>query len=288
MIITNDCIPCMLTQVQKTCRLVNLPSDQTERITRKVLQYLSRADWSEPPPGLAKNLYALLHKEIGNDDPYKMVKDQYNTLILELIDDLERIVQDSPDQFITALKLAISGNIIDFGTNHEISREIILDQIRAIEKKPIELDHSEKLRSSLKNAKSLLYLGDNCGEIVFDRVFISYLQKNYPDLKIRFAVRGAPIINDVTSCDAKQTGLDKLVEVVENGDSTPGTILKYTSDYFRELFYQSDLIISKGQGNYETLNNIDRQGVYLLFMAKCEPVASSLDVPRMSLVCVER
>ncbi len=288
MIITNDCIPCLMKQVQKTTELVKLPPERNELLTRKALSFLADTSWAGTPPGVAKDLYAMLYREMDNQDPYREIKKQYNAIILDLEDELSEMISKGPDSFITALKLAISGNIIDFGTHHRISRDIILNQVATVEEKPILLDDSGRLKSALENAETLLYLGDNCGEIVFDKVFIQYLKENYPGLTIRYAVRGVPIINDVTMEDARQCGLDKIVEVISNGDSTPGTLLSATSALFREHFYNSDLVISKGQGNYETLNTVDRRDVFLLFMAKCEPVAASLKVPQMSLICVER
>ena len=278
----------MLKQVMKTSSLMDLSQAETEEISREILRMLYRSSWKKRPPAIARDLYGIVNKITGIPDPYKEIKSHYNREIMALEEDLRRIIRQSPDSFSAALKLAISGNLIDFGTNIEISREIILNQIDSIEQSPLVINHSEGLKSRLSTAGSLLYLGDNCGEIVFDKIFIEFLLQEYPQLDIRYVVRGAPIINDVTRFDADETGLSDIVEIMDNGDSSPGTIIGDTSPEFQKAFYGADVIISKGQGNYESLNDIDRQEVFMLFMAKCEPVASSLGVKPMSLICVEK
>lgn len=278
----------MLTQVQKTSKLLNISTEATEEICREVLKHMYKTPWDKKPPEMARSIYRIINEKTGNSDPYKEVKSRYNNEILALSNDLRRIIKDSDDSFTTALKLAISGNLIDFGTNISISKEIIMDQIDSIEHSPLVINHSAKLKEKLSKSNDLLYLGDNCGEIVFDKFFIEHLKELYPNLTIRFGVRGAPIINDVTLFDAEETGLNRIVEIIDNGDDSPGTILNETSREFQDCFYGSDIVISKGQGNYESLHDVDRQNVYFLFMAKCEPVATSLGVEQMSLICIER
>ncbi len=278
----------MLEQVLKVSKLLNMSVEETEAVSREVLKYLYDSPWDQKPPQMGRDIYQRIYDKAENPDPYKEIKSLYNREIMALTDDLEKIINQSQDSFTAALKLAISGNLIDFGSNHRFSKETLLQNIDSIEHKPLVVDDSRKLRKRLASSKDLLYLGDNCGEIVFDKIFIEYLLKEFPDLIIRYGVRGGPIINDVTRFDAAETGLDKIVEIIDNGNNCPGTILSETSEEFRRIFYEADTVISKGQGNYESLNDVDRQDVYLLFMAKCEPVASSLGVETMSLICVEK
>lgn len=136
----------------------------------------------------------------------------------------------------------------------------------------------------LKKADTLLYLGDNCGEIVFDKVFIEYLKDIFPNLKIFYGVRGRPIINDGTLEDAEMVGMREVAKVLDNGDGAPGTVIEDVREEFRRLFYGADIVIAKGQGNYETLSGTDREEVYLLFMAKCGVVAKKIGVETMSLI----
>ena len=252
----------MLQQVMKTSALLDLSPEKTEEITREILGVLYKSPWTKRPPAIARELYRIVNEKSGNPDPYKEIKSRYNRDIMALDDDLRRIIRESSDSFTAALKLAISGNLIDFGTNITVSREIILKQIESIEHSPLVINHSERLKNTLSASKTLLYLGDNCGEIVFDKIFIEYLIREYPDLRIRYVVRGGAIINDVTYYDAEETGLSEIVEIIDNGDTSPGTIMADTSPEFRKAFYDADVIISKGQGNYESLNDIDRQDVF--------------------------
>ncbi len=207
--------------------------------------------------------------------------------MLKIENELENIIENSNDKFLSAMKLAITGNIIDFGPKHEITKEMVLKKVYEAENASLVIDRSNELYNKLKESKKLLYIGDNCGEIVFDKVFINYMKKEFPLLEITFAVRGKPAINDITIDDAIETGIDKIVKIIDNGDDAPGTIIEDVKDEFREIFYNSDIIISKGQGNYETLNDIDRDDVFFLFMAKCDVIAGKLNVNKMSLVCTD-
>lgn len=280
-----ECTPCLIQQGIKTGRMLNMPSEASDAMTRNILSCIAEADWKQPPPALAKYIYRIIAEHSGVADPFKKIKHQYNTELMSIIDELRDIVTQSDDPFTAALKLAVSGNIIDFGTQHEFSKNSIMQQIDTIEHKALVHDDSLELKKELTKARTLLYLGDNCGEIVFDRVFIEYLKREYKNLDITFVVRGAPVLNDITLTDAEETGMTDLVEVIDNGNDAPGTILKDSSKEFQSSFSSADLIISKGQGNFECLNQAERNNIFFLFMAKCPPVAAVLDVNLMSLIC---
>lgn len=282
-----ECIPCIITQGIKTAKRLNISEEIQEEMVKETLDYLKDKDYGKTPPEIAKPVYKIINKYMGTEDPFKELKDFYNDEMMKIEDDLKNIIKKNSDLKI-AIKLAITGNIIDFGAKHSFDKKVVLDKIDEIENNKLIIDSSDELYEKLIKAKTLLYLGDNCGEIVFDKVFIEYLKKEFPLLEITFGVRGEPIINDVTIEDAKKIGLDKLVDIISNGDSAPGTVIEDTSEKFKKKFYESDLIIAKGQGNYETLSRIDRDNVFLLFMAKCNVVADELNVPIMSLICKKR
>jgi len=282
-----ECIPCIISQGIKTAKRLNVSEEIQEEMVKETLDYLKDKNYGKTPPELAKPVYKIINKYMGTDDPFKELKDFYNDEMMKIEDDLRNIIEKNSD-LKTAIKLAITGNIIDFGAKHSFDKKVVLDRINEIESNKLIVDTSDELFDKLKESKTLLYLGDNCGEIIFDKVFIEYLKKEFPHLEITFGVRGSPIINDATEEDAKKVGLDKMVKIISNGDSAPGTVIEDTSDEFKEIFYSSDLIIAKGQGNYETLSTIDRENVFLLFMAKCDVVADELNVPIMSLVCQKR
>ena len=285
---TLECIPCLLKQGIRISKFMNCRHVETEDMVREVMGYLHGEDYKSSPPHLAKNIYKIISKHMGIDDPYFLIKKYYNKELLKMESELEKITENSEKQFSTAVKLAITGNIIDFGIGYEIDKEMVLDRLKDMEAKNLAVDDVEELYQSLGSAKTLLYLGDNCGEIVFDKVFIKYLKKIFPQLKVYFGVRGGAIINDVTAEDAKEVGIGEVAEILSNGDRAPGTIIDCVSKEFKEIFYSADIIISKGQGNYETLNQIDREKIYFLFMSKCEVVSEELSVDKMSLLCLKK
>lgn len=156
-----------------------------------------------------------------------------------------------------------------------------------IEELYLTIDDSKILYERLKSAKSIMYLGDNSGEICLDKLFIKYIKNEFPDINVYFGVRGKRIINDVSLEDAQIVGIHEVANVIENGDGSLGTVIERVSDEFREKFYDADVIIAKGQGNYESLSEIDKKNIFHLFMAKCENVSNSLGIKPMSIVCVE-
>ena len=285
---TLECIPCLLKQGIRISKFMNCSQDATEDMVREVMGYMHSENYRSSPPHIAKNIYKIINRHMGVDDPYFLIKRYYNKELLKIESELEKVIENSEKQFSTAVKLAITGNIIDFGIGYDIDKEMVFDRIKNVEADNLAADDIKELYQSLGNAKTLLYLGDNCGEIVFDKVFIKYLKKIFPQLKVYFGVRGGAIINDVTADDAEEVGVDKVAEILSNGDCAPGTIIDSVSKEFKEIFYSADVIISKGQGNYETLNQIDREDVYFLFMSKCEVVSEELAVDKMSLLCLKK
>jgi uncharacterized protein with ATP-grasp and redox domains len=201
---------------------------------------------------------------------------------------LRELIDESANKFRTAVKIAITGNIIDFGAKHDIEEKDILREVDSMSSKPLFIDHHKALQSQLQESKSVMILGDNCGEIVFDRLLIEQIKKLNPDLEIIYAVRGAPIINDVTMLDAEQVRMHEVARIIDNGHDAPGTEITAVSGSFRKEFYAADVVISKGQGNFESLSHIDRTGIFFLFMVKCNAVAKQAGAPRGSLVCLHK
>jgi len=281
----NECIPCIINQGLKIAKVHNLSDEKTEKMIKESMQHLIEQDFSKSPPQLAKKTYEIINKHLDNNDPYKEMKVFYNNEIMKIADNLKKIISENDNSFLTAVKFVIAGNLIDFGAKHTFNKDSVLDFISKVEDKKLVIDNSGKLFKQLSSAKKVLYIGDNCGEIVFDKIFIEYLQKIFPSIDFHFGVRGRPVINDITIDDAVDVGIDKIATVISNGDGAPGTVLEDVTDEFRKLFMEVDVIIAKGQGNYETLNNVNKDNLFSLFMAKCNIVADDLKVPQMSLIC---
>jgi uncharacterized protein with ATP-grasp and redox domains len=180
-------------------------------------------------------------------------------------------VQDSSDPFQTAVRLAIAGNIIDFALGPGLKEQLVQDTIEDTLDRPFAVDHLEAFRQAAGRATTILYLADNAGEIVLDRLLLEQL----PSGKVVFAVRGSPVINDATREDAELAGLGDLATLIDNGSDYPGTVLKSCSGEFQKHFRRADLVIAKGQGNYETLSAEDAR-VFFLLKVKCPIIARDI------------
>ena len=248
-------------------------SRHDETVIREVMHTLGDMDFSMTPPEMTKKIFDIIEKTYDKYfDVYFHEKRSSNQYILDMYGELSKIITDSSDSFDTAMRLAITGNIIDFGANPNFINELIHKEIEnALTCKDVD---SAYLKHEVSKARKILYVGDNAGEIVFDKLFIEQL----PMEKITYAVRGRHVLNDVLIEDAKMVGMDKIVKVISNGTAYPGTVLKECSDEFKKAFYESDLVISKGQGNYETLSDVEHN-IFFLLRIKCPVVARDIGKP---------
>ncbi len=228
-------------------------------------------------PEFARELHNLFKSYTLNPDPYKTVKRENNDQAMQMVPDLRKRIAESEDPFNTALRLAIAGNIIDFAANDNFNLLATIERVLTSE---FAIDHSSELKDRLKKAEKALYLGDNAGEIVFDRLFIETI--GHPNLT--YVVRGAPIINDATMEDADYTEMKKAANVISNEYDAPSTILNKSGELFQSYFKEADVIISKGQGNLEGLISSDDNRIFFLLMVKCNVMAELLSVPKDSFV----
>jgi hypothetical protein len=221
---------------------------------------------------LNRHFCSLIHSH----DPFEKEKKQSNLIAMELYDQWKPKVFSSNDSFNLALKLSIAGNIMDYGANNDFD---INETIEEVLKSKFAIDHSSELKSAVDKAERILYLGDNAGEIVFDRLFIETIGK-----KLIFAVKDSPVLNDATLMDAHETGIDKVANVISNGYDAPSTVLEHTSREFKDAYQSADLIISKGQGNFEGLIAERDTRIFFLLMAKCDVIADLLHVKKGSFI----
>lgn len=268
-----DCIPCLLRQTVDTTRIVTRDPALQERILRGALEELARADLMQPPPVQARRIHKLIREQGNHPDPYRDIKSRFNTLALHVADDFRRRIADAPQPFELALRIAIAANIIDFGVGGAVEERQLHDAIEHALAASFDIDDAiHRFEERLRRAGRILYLADNAGEIAFDRLFIEQFSDRHD---VTVAVKGGPVINDATLADAEQVGLTERVKVIDNGTDAPGTVLADCGPAFREAFYSADLIISKGQGNFETLSDQPGNIVFLL-KAKCPMVARHL------------
>ncbi|QHI69459.1 damage-control phosphatase ARMT1 family protein [Tichowtungia aerotolerans] len=277
-----DCLPCFVRQILDAGRLISEDPAVHEEILRESLQDLANENWNNTPPVIAQRLHKKLKTKTGINDLYRDQKKAHNELALHLLPKLRADVSTSDDPLTSAAHFAIAGNIIDLGAKNGLSENEVLSAVEHASEEPLEGD-LDAFRTAVENAESILYLGDNAGEIVFDRLLIEQLGPE----RVTLAVRGAPILNDALEEDARLAGLHDLVPIIGNGNDVPGTDLEQCNDKFRALFNSADLVISKGQGNFETLNENPRQ-IFFLFKVKCPMVANASGQPLGTHVLMEK
>lgn len=271
-----DCIPCFFKQALDAAILAGANKSTQKKILEALSGEILKFNLAACPTEMGRTLYALVIKMTERVDPFKEIKRKSNEFVLELYPRLKKKVQESQDRLLTAIELAIAGNIIDYGVKHlNIDREIekiFAEEDRIIHREKKDLFNYPVFKKALKRAKRILYIADNAGEIVFDRIFIEELKSK----NITFAVRGKPIINDALIGDALFCGIDKYAQIISSGSDAPGTILKFCTPKFRQTFQNAEFIISKGQGNFEALAD-ERRPIFFLFRAKCPVVAKHLN-----------
>ena len=272
-----DCIPCTLNSYLRLVKTGVIPEVQQELILRRILEVLALIEYDQSPPVLGRIMHSLISEFLQNPDPYQQIKEKYNHMMLELYSKFETLINGSEDPFDTAMRLAIVGNVIDFGSPYHVDVMDTINQVMGIN---LAIDDSGHLRHDLKQATSLLYVGDNCGEIVLDKLFLTYI--NVPGKY--FAVRDRPIINDVTIEDANNIGMGNVAKVISTGDDAPGAVWESASEEFKNIFMNADVVISKGQGNLEGLMHIPHDSIYFLLVTKCDLIAERVGAKKGQFV----
>ena len=266
-----ECIGCLFDQMLRAFKLLD-PDMSREKIMdaqMKLMEYLKTVDINKnASPIIGKMAYGLVSETLGIDDPYKELKKKQNSLALELYPNVKKIVLKSKDPLFEAIIVSALGNTIDLAAQHNID---IIKDIKTFSYSDLVINDYPEFKNSLEQKNTILILGDNAGEIVFDKLLMEVLHDEYPKLQIIYSVRSSPVINDVTYEDAEFVGLAEKVKVIE-ASPTPGIELTTASDEFKNYFYNPDIIIlSKGQGNFESLYGLEipSKDVYYLMKAKC-------------------
>ena len=272
-----DCYPCFLRQALIAARLGTKDNEKREYVLKKIAAAIGEVDTSKTPA----HTTTFLHREIRNllgRDPFKDIKSEYNQIALTLYPFFERRVEKSPDPLWTASRLAIAGNVIDFGIFTSVDIEGTAERALG---GPIAIDDYPAFKDEIKKHDKILYLLDNAGEIVFDRILIEALVSH--GKKVTAVVKGSDVINDSTMQDARETHLTETCHVIDNGSDAVGTILEWTSEKFQSDFANASLIISKGQGNFETLMRSQKR-IFFLFQSKCDAVSKELGLSKGSML----
>jgi len=274
-----DCLPCFLSQALRAARLATHDEKKIKKVLDEVGMTLRNLPLESTPPETGRLIYHKVGEITGNLDPYREIKSESTKKALSLYPFLKSQVVKSTDRLLTAIRIAIAGNVIDFGPNRDFDLKDEVDEI--LEKDFAVFDYRGFI-DCLDETREILYIGDNAGECVFDKILIEEMKK--PTL---YAVRKTPVINDATYDDAIQAGIDKVATILSSGTDAPGTILKTCSSEFLNVYKDSNFIISKGQGNYEALSN-ERRSIFFLLKAKCRVIADDIGVDEGDIILKAR
>ncbi len=280
-----ECYQCFIGQAIRSARLHKSNRYDLLKPVQSVVKVLQDIDVEVPPPLISEDVYGTIRKTLGIDDPYKQIKKKYNDIALSYQEFMEKEVFNSDNPLLFAIRLALAGNIIDFGS--QVGKFDLESTIENTIHNPLDLTDFDRFVVELEKAKNVVLLLDNAGEIVFDKILIKTIKRLYPNVNVSVIVRGGPIINDVTVEDAKYVGLDRVANVVDSGQVIPGFWPETASSLAKEVFNSADVVISKGQGNFETLSEIDDQRVYFLFLVKCNVVARYLGMKKFSKIFIK-
>lgn len=273
-----ECKHCFQRQARQSAERIGLNSDATDSLLNAVTQRLEQTPADEIPPITASAIHALIREQSGNTDPYREAKAEATAHALSLYPKLKAMIADSDDPLETAIRLAIAGNIIDLGVSEQYDLEASIE--RVLITTPA-INHIASLKQALSQAGHVLFLADNAGETVMDRLLIEQL-----DIPVTYVVKGGPAVNDATREDAMAAGLNEVCEVIDHGAATLGTLLGQCNEGFRQRFNAAELVIAKGMANYESLSG-SRAGIFFLLQAKCAVVAADLGVAEKSLIVLQ-
>jgi hypothetical protein len=265
-----ECLPCLLRQALQVARITNCSEEQQLHIVQAVCSLIANMDMEKSPPANAAPIYQRIAQITGCEDPYYNKKSESNEQAMRIVSSLRQEIRGSDQELSSAVRFAIAGNIIDYGAFENFDIKTALKRSRTAQLAVDHLAHFFDALNRLKKGSTLLYLTDNCGEIVYDSLLIENLYRR--GFEIVIAVKDGPIINDALVEDALFAGLDKYGRIITNGCRYPGTELDECSEQFLDIFNSADLVIAKGQGNFESLSEVDRP-IFFLLTLKC-PVAA--------------
>ena len=276
----SECLSCLLNQSLRVAKNLNLNEEQSQSLMR--LASSSIATYNKvSPPVAASDLYPKLSDYIGKEDIYEELKQISTIEAIKLLPSVERSLDKAEDRLKGAIKASVAGNVIDFATPNHFDLQ---EEFSKVFTTPFAIDDEADFIKRVSTANSLMIIGDNVGEHVFDKLLLKEIKENYPNLETYYAVRGRPIINDVTLKEAKEIEMELITNLVDSGVDTPGLEYDRASKSFMKLYNSMDLIIAKGMGNYECLEGVSDMRIYHLFKVKCEVVASSVGAELGSLI----
>lgn len=280
--IDEACIECIINQSVRVAEAINASKTLSNELTTTVTNMSRSFSYEDTPPEIASFVYEKMAQIANKIDLYDEVKDSSTKKALSFVSLLQEKLKNSTDKLLVATKIAVAGNVIDLAAVVEFD---LHEELEKIFDTPFSHNDFDLLKEKLQSSKTVLLIGDNVGEHIFDYIYIQTLKEIYPDIKYSYMVRGNPIINDVTMKEAKEAGFDQICELVDSGVNTPGFSYSRANSYSMDLFDGADLVISKGMGNYECISPPKRGDICFLLKVKCGVVAASLKKEIGDIIC---
>ena len=283
-----ECLHCALNQVIDTAELVDMPMEKRTALMQRAVERIAEGGIERNNCELINEVYRMVTAEIGDENPFRKVKSDFNEGMLRLCPEVRRHIRESGDPLAAAVRASIAGNLIDIvSLGLGVTMDAAMAELYKVDEMGLYIDDLAALRGALAAAKTLLVLGDNCGEIAMDKLLIETIRELYPNIRVQYGVRGRPAVNDVTRDDAAQVGMEEVAEVIDNGDDLLTTLLHRTSADFNRAFDAADVVISKGRGNSEGLRLCDKKNLFFLMIAKCNVIARMTGAPKGSILCIQ-
>ena len=280
--IDQRCLSCIYDQSKRVCELLNLSSEQSACIEKIAKEHIAGFDMTSTPPHNAAPLYEAMAASLGVNDLYEVFKQESSQKAKAFIPLCQAHIESSTTPLFTATKTAVAGNVIDLAAVMLYDLE---EELEKIYHTPFAIDDFESLESTLSKTHTLVYLADNAGEEIFDKLYIQTIRDLYPTINVYYFVRGRPIINDLTYHDALASGMNDVATIIDSGVPTPGLALEFMHEHAKTIFEQAECIIAKGMGNYECLGDVAGLPLFFLFKVKCNVVAQAVNAPLGSIIC---
>ncbi len=278
------CVECIINQSKRVADAIHAHEKLTQQIVSAVETMAPGFSFEQSPPEVASAVYEKMAKIAGKEDLYDEVKQISTQKAQAFIPYLQKEIADSTEPLLTATKVAVAGNVIDLAAEYAFD---LNEELNKIFHTSFAVNDFEGLQARLSVSKTLLYIADNAGEHIFDKIYIQTILSLYPHIRLIYMTRGNAIINDVTYEEAKEAGFDELCELVSSGVNTPGFVYERANKASQELFDSADVIITKGMGNYECLSDAKRENLFFLLKVKCNVVARSLGKEVGDIICKE-
>ena len=282
--VSAECMHCL---VKRQANNIKKYSDEEKKAEYlgKVLGIIANNAAEEPAPVLLSHIGRLHEEYFGKPFSFDELKKGYNAMMLEKENEIRGKIGEAQDPLALALRFAQIGNFIDFGAMDSVDDAKLMEFLEQAETLPLSEDTYAKFTENLKTAKKLVYMTDNCGEVVLDKLLLETIAGIAPHVEKTIIVRGEPVLNDATMEDALQVGIEACGKVIPNGTNIAGTYIPWLSAEAKQAVEEADLLISKGQGNFESLHGCGLN-IYYLFLCKCQWFMERFGLPQYSGVFI--